>query len=150
MEISAVPPFATMKFLAVTLALLFAGASARTTWRELDGYSFESYVTEFGKNYAADSEEWSFRAVLFAERLEAVRAHNADASKTYKMGVNQFTDGTAEEFKAAKGYAGTSHAATADAATVAAAARGAVVPDSLDWREKDVVTPVKNQGGCGR
>jgi len=39
------------------------------------------------------------RLAIFNQNLAKISAHNADSTQTYKMGINQFTDMTQEEFE---------------------------------------------------
>lgn len=87
----------------LTLAVLVACAAAATRWHQLDGYSHADYELEFGKKYADDAER-SLRRQLFETKLAGIRRHNMDPTKTWKEGVNQFTDRTEAEFKALLGY----------------------------------------------
>lgn len=121
---------------------------SRTTWRHLEraayAYSFEAYCSEFNKTYPA--EEVPQRSLLFAKRLAEIQKHNTNTNSSWKMGVNQFTDMTLDEIGRFKGYKKhTGDAPQAPDLTVAVEQ----LPDSVDWRTKGVVTPVKDQGGCG-
>lgn len=116
--------------------------------RDLSTYSFKDYVQEFeGKTYKSWMNDK--REQIFNENLKIIRNHNAQANKTFFMTVNKFTDMTKDEFKA--GY----HGALPHTKAILAGSRPVPtytdpVPDSKDWRDVDgVVTPVKNQGGCG-
>jgi C1A family cysteine protease len=62
------------------------------------------------------------------------------------MGVNQFADMTAEEFSA---FVGKFPPALPSAGETFVPKSNLIVPDSLDWRTKGAVTPVKNQASCG-
>eukprot|EP01064_Diplonema_japonicum_P037932 TRINITY_DN903_c0_g1_i1.p2 TRINITY_DN903_c0_g1~~TRINITY_DN903_c0_g1_i1.p2 ORF type:complete len:365 (+),score=118.38 TRINITY_DN903_c0_g1_i1:45-1139(+) len=107
-------------------------------------YSFSDYVAEYGKQYNA--VEKVEREAIFMKNLEKIRRHNADASQTYKMGVNPYADWSAEEFKAKRtGLKGDRPEMLTNVEIPKKGAR----PASVDWRQKGVVTPVKNQAMCG-
>jgi cathepsin L len=113
-------------------------------------YTFEDFKAEYGKAYAAADEP--NRKAAFDSNLRTIREHNADVSQTFKMGLNDFADLTAAEFKA-QFTSGIRKGPLAppleDALTDGAGAGSAALPESIDWRAKSVVTAVKNQGGCG-
>jgi len=122
---------------------LIACLSAKTLWHQLDDYTFEDYIAEYEKSYVSDYE---YRKQLFEKKLKEIKDHNAGNS-TYKKGVNKFSDLTNEEFRSRwTGYRRMiSKAPVADISHI----KLSDVPNDIDWRTKGVVTPVKNQGGCG-
>ena len=63
---------------------------------ELDLYSLYS---QFTKEFDKDSNYESF--ATFSTNLNRIRAHNADPSNSYTMGINKFSDLTWEQFKKA-------------------------------------------------
>lgn len=136
--------------LAVLVATPFLLAEAKTQWHQLEGYSFHNYVKEFNKAYSGSSE-FAMRRQLFEERLRKIMAHNRDTTKTWKEGVNHLTDRTEQELKALRGL-------RKELTTGVLPNRGlkfpssvsiADLPSSVDWREKGIVSPVKDQGQCG-
>jgi len=135
--------------------------SSPTRWYQLDSsYSFDLYKKEFHKKYESPQEE-TLRREIFTLKLKQILAHNSDSSSTWKMGVNQFTDRTKEEFSKVLGVRkdmlfesreskerierSTSlqqlkiqHKQTVDP-----------YPPSVDWRARGVISAVKDQGQCG-
>jgi len=132
-------------FRAVSLSasILSASAAQLAGERDLSAYTWEHYQAEFGKNGGDDTQ------AVFEDNLRQINEHNSQDNKGWFATVNQFTDYTAEEFsifvkgrKADKVQFG--------GAEQVYSPRSADVPDSIDWRQHDgVVTPVKDQGGCG-
>ena len=59
--------------------------------------NYESYVKVYGSRYSFSSQDQT-RQLIFNKNLEKIRAHNRDPRATYRMGVNQFTALTQEEF----------------------------------------------------
>lgn len=113
-------------------------------------YSFEQYAVEHNKTYG--SAEVAARRAAFSANLDKILAHNAKASATFKMGVNHYADMTSEEFKAYyRGYSGNSRGQLTEGAQEPdfVAFPVEALPDAVDWRKQNKVTPVKNQGGCG-
>lgn len=132
-----------MKFL---FALLVVGVGAKTLWHQLDGYTFEDYCKEYNKFYP-EGDVYEYRKGLFLRKLAKVQKHNSE-DHSWKEGINKFSDQTHEEFKAmATGLSRTPLPTT----TLQELNRkfGADPPASIDWRTKNAVTKVKNQGGCG-
>jgi len=132
--------------LAFLLVAAFAFIShAKTQWHQLDGYSFHDYVIEFNKQYKHG--EYAMRRELFEARLIKIRAHNLNEEKTWKEGVNHLTDRTEAELKSMRGLR---KELIASVPTKAQAFPGSIsiagIPDHIDWREKGIVSPVKDQG----
>jgi cathepsin L len=136
-------------------ASLVAAAVARTSPGDLlandYSYTLENLMEEFDLLYTED--EMDERRQIFQDNLQKIKRHNAGKS-SYTMSVNQFAALTPKEFKAF--YSGYKPAHTDDFGRfgfVEADLSGHVdvesLPAELDWRTKQVVTPVKNQGGCG-
>jgi len=115
-----------------------------TKWHQLEGYHFGRYVKEFNRDYS--KSEFLMRQRLFDARLESIKRHNQDSTKTWKQGVNHFTDRTENELKALLGAR-------------PGPKKNIVYPNidpefvanlkDIDWRNTGVITSVKDQGQCG-
>jgi len=126
--------------------LVAVGAAPIRDWA---GFSFESYLEEFGKSH--DSNQYLNRLALFeVELLQVVSQNEAYLSgeSTWYAELNEFSDWTVEEFKQLKkGNSRTDSGSHPVARSLGAAAN----PTRKDWRDAtpSVVTAVKDQGGCG-
>jgi cathepsin L len=104
--------------------------------------AWESFQEDFGKTY--DGLEQGARFEVFARNFARIEAHNA-RQNSYKLGVNQFTDLTADEFHALKGKRRPVVAIEESDVDFSATAPA----PAIDWRTKNAVAPIKNQLGCG-
>ena len=125
-------------------AIASTGAEASTLAAD-----FAAFKARFGRKYATAEEEQR-RLRIFAENMEkAKQLQSANPRATF--GANEFADVSEAEFKsrhnAEAHYAAAIKAAAAKpkAAVPAKAAAG----QTVDWRQRGAVTPVKNQGQCG-
>ena len=60
--------------------------------RDLRGYTFETYKTEFHKSYSTQAEHQR-RQSIFEARLDQILKHNNNPEdSSYKLGVNAFSD----------------------------------------------------------
>jgi cathepsin L len=137
-----------MKSVVLALALLSSSVSAVAPHHDtLETYTFADYVRDFHKTYSKD--ELLEREQIFLKKRDAIIAHNKMKS-TWTENVNELTDMTPAEVEARRGI---------DKAMMFKARSRptgrvpkplpADLPASVDWRDKGVVTSVKNQGHCG-
>ena len=110
-------------------------------WKE-----FNNFQERFNKHYST-VHELENRFAIFRQNFVGILAHNSDFTQNFTMGVNQFTDLTPEEFKAQ--YVGglKTEVGSYGCKTFSSSASGA--PSAIDWRTRDAVTSVKDQGQCG-
>jgi C1A family cysteine protease len=126
----------------VSLALLGLVLSQEST--NLAHRDFLSFITEHKKSYTSDAE-FNFRFKIFSENLKVINQLNRDSTDAV-FGVGPFTDLTPKEFKdlylmrvAPRNMTG----------VVYEPAPNVQAPASFDWRTKQGVSAVKNQGQCG-
>ncbi|XP_064981750.1 oryzain gamma chain-like [Musa acuminata AAA Group] len=119
---------------------LFAGVLGRTH----DALRFARFARRYGKSYGS-AEEILKRFAVFSENLEFIRSTNRKGLP-YRLGINQFADMTWEEFRASR-----LGAAQNCSATLKGNHRmtDEALPETKDWRDDGIVSPVKNQGHCG-
>jgi len=139
-------------FFALALTLCASVVDARgPKWNQLDTYTFDQFTADFGRRYPTPREHNQRRAI-FEDRLKRVRQHNANGHASYRKGINQFSDWTAEEFKAYNTQNGPKYRTAAAMANVQQVKyTQAQLPYAVDFRRANppVLTAVKNQGACG-
>lgn len=109
---------------------------------------FESWMSEHSKAYKS-VEEKVRRFEVFRENLMHIDQRNNEI-ESYWLGLNEFADLTHEEFKGR--YLGLAKPQFSRKREPSANFRYRDIkdlPESVDWRKKGAVTPVKNQGSCG-
>ena len=103
---------------------------------------FSAYSAKFGKTYE-NAAEVRYRRAVYEENIKKIDAHNRKG-KSYTLGETRFTDMTPQEARAkflAKPVKNNSLGSCP--------ARKDRPKNSVDWRQKNIVTPVKNQENCG-
>jgi len=99
-----------------------------------------------------DGEEHVRRAI-WESNLQKVQEHNLQADlgvHTYWLGMNKFADLTNKEFvKLMNGYNVSMQGERKQHRHTFTFNPRLQVPDTVDWRDKGYVTPVKDQGQCG-
>ncbi|GER42175.1 cysteine protease [Striga asiatica] len=111
---------------------------------------YESWLVRHGKVYNALGEK-ERRFEIFKDNLRFIEEHNS-VDRTYKVGLNRFADLTNEEYRSkfVGGRKNRKPGLMARRASDRYAVRaGEELPESVDWREKGAVAPVKDQGQCG-
>jgi cathepsin L len=82
------------KALIISASLYAAQGKQFSKHHELDTYTFDQYLKEGNKKYSGD--EYAKRLEIFSANLEKIKAHNQE-KRSWKMGVNKFTDMTPKE-----------------------------------------------------
>jgi KDEL-tailed cysteine endopeptidase len=107
----------------------------------------EQWMTKYDKVYKDDVEKEK-RFMIFKNNVEYIESFNAANNKPYKLSVNHLADLTLEEFKASRnGYKKRSLEFTT---TSFKYENVTAIPPAIDWRVKGAVTPIKDQGQCGK
>lgn len=104
---------------------------------------YKLYLKKFGKTITNDVE-FMYRSRIYQNFVEEMNKHNADSNNKWKMGINQFSDLTKEEFvNTYLGEKGSVNKKFKEEPINAGFA------GEVDWRTKGIITPIKNQGKCG-
>lgn len=109
---------------------------------------FESWMSRHGKIYET-IEEKLLRFEVFKDNLKHIDDRNKIVSN-YWLGLNEFADLSHQEFK--NKYLGlkVDLSQRRESSEEEFTYRDVDLPKSVDWRKKGAVTPVKNQGQCGK
>jgi cathepsin L len=146
-----------MRFLSIailTLIGLVIPASAAAIQELTLDKAWLSFKQDHSKAYLSKHEEASRRAV-FEANLNFIQKHNREASlgkHAYTVRINKFSDLTDAEYKAIlTGFSNTAaHKFTLNKKLATDRVVANNIPDSVDWREKGIVNPIKDQGiNCG-
>lgn len=107
---------------------------------------FELWMLRHSKTYRS-IEEKLHRFEIFIDNLKHIDDTNKKVS-SYWLGLNEFADLSHEEFKSK--YLGLNVEFPRKRSASGFRYRDVEeLPESVDWRSKGAVTPVKNQGSCG-
>lgn len=115
---------------------------------------YKKWMAQYRRKYKDDAEK-AHRFQVFKANAEFIDRSNAGGKKKYVLGTNQFADLTSKEFAAM--YTGLRKPAAVPSGTKQIPA-GSMYQNftrldddvQIDWRQQGAVTPVKNQGQCGK
>jgi hypothetical protein len=109
----------------------------------------ETWMAQYGRAYKGHVEK-ERRLNIFKNNVEFIESFNKVGKKPYKLSVNEFADLTNEEFRASRnGYKMSAHLSSSSTKPFRYENVSAV-PSTMDWRKKGAVTPIKDQGQCGK
>eukprot|EP00053_Salpingoeca_punica_P010556 m.94894 g.94894 ORF g.94894 m.94894 type:complete len:394 (+) comp15431_c0_seq1:40-1221(+) len=148
--------FSVVGILAAVLVLAACGEALR--WADLPVdqqhlYTFDHFVQEHRREYSA--KDLVLRKRIVEENLATIVKHNRQQpAPSYTMGVNHFTDLSSKEFKQRLGFNKKlsrehAHRNAKPAPLHLLNAPVETLPLSVDWRQKGIISDVKDQGGCG-
>jgi C1A family cysteine protease len=104
---------------------------------------FMKFIKNFDKDYES-MEHLRERFEIFRDNMDYANQMNSVQSN-YTLGITSFADMTNEEFK----LSGFLHTPVSHGACSAFKSSDSNSPDTMDWRDHNAVTPVKDQGQCG-
>lgn len=108
---------------------------------------FKEWIKEYGDSCCPNQREYAYRLQVFSQNDDLITTHNNE-NHTWTMAHNSFSYLTPEEIASRSGYLPSERPVTSGSFH-RAPPPGTVLPESVDWVSKGVVSPVKNQGSCG-
>ncbi|CAC5365789.1 CTSL [Mytilus coruscus] len=138
----------TSKMKLLVLVLCVGVALSKPLNQELD-QEWELYKNTYNKNY--DVHEHLLRRLIWEDNVAHIQQHNLAADRgehTYWLGTNEYADMATDEFISIMNGYKMSINRTAGSTFLPPSNIGDL-PDTVDWREKGYVTPIKNQEQCG-
>ncbi|KAL9249551.1 Senescence-specific cysteine protease SAG39-like protein [Drosera capensis] len=143
---------AQLIFLAVLFfSVYFASqtSSARLLNPELSmSQKHEEWMAQYGHIYS-DEDEKERRFQIFKKNVKYIEDMNK-LNKGFTIAINAFADLTNAEFLASRtGYKRQTVGLSSKKSTTFRYENNSVLPASIDWRKKEAVNPIKDQGQCG-
>ncbi|XP_001367502.2 procathepsin L-like [Monodelphis domestica] len=117
--------------------------------RALDS-QWHQWKAQHGKSYEANED--SLRRATWEKNLKMIERHNQEYSAgkhSFQLRMNKFGDMSTEEFKQVMNGYKSNGSQRRTKGSLYRESLLAQLPESVDWREKGYVTPVKEQGDCG-
>ncbi|KAL1532168.1 cathepsin L [Salvia divinorum] len=108
----------------------------------------ERWMAQHGFSYENEKVKEA-RFQIFKDNLEHIERHNQEGKHTYKLGMNKFADLTNEEFLAKYARSSVPSFKVSSNQSFFEYKVMKDVSHSLDWRDHNVVTAIKDQTGCG-
>nr|AJF94910.1 cathepsin L1 [Nephilengys cruentata] len=110
---------------------------------------WENFKRTFQKVYKGGEE--ATKRMIFEDHVAEIVRHNLEydlGMRMYRKGLNQFADMTHDEFvRQMNGFKNVKGKRINSG--IFSAPVNADIPDTVDWRQKGVVTAIKNQQQCG-
>ncbi|CAF0950136.1 unnamed protein product [Adineta steineri] len=133
----------------ITIVILSSGCAL--AYNKTHNLQWKLWKNKHRKNYS-DAEEL-VRRTVWENNLKMIEEHNLQADlgvHTYRLGMNQHGDLTANEV--VQKYTGVKvnmKTKSNQVREVLVSNSTASLPNSVDWRNQNVVEAVKDQGACG-
>ena len=110
---------------------------------------FNKFITRYNRHYIGD--EFIYRFNNFKENYDFIANHSIIKSHSYRLDVNEYADLSWNEFRQIKLglHKIKSTTSSCTPGTEFAHMSVANLPATVDWRQHNAVTPVKNQQQCG-
>ncbi|XP_049877712.1 procathepsin L-like isoform X3 [Pectinophora gossypiella] len=108
---------------------------------------FEAFIENFNRSYSSEAEKKS-RFEIFKKNLEDINRKNMNPEENAVFDITMFADLSVQEF--IQQYTGLDSSLHVPGPKVIVSGPVTMdLPDNFDWRDKNAVTNVKNQGQCG-
>ncbi|XP_072102836.1 cathepsin L.1 [Mobula birostris] len=137
-----------MKLLILTMTLTLSSAVSFL----VEEMEWLAWKEKFGKTYSS-AEEVDHRKDIWLKNWKVVMLHNMKADQglsTYRMAMNAYSDLDEEEYKKlVLGKCLKTVNGTKSTGFGSLTYKNVSLPDTVDWRTKGYVTPVKDQKMCG-
>ncbi|OCT99669.1 cathepsin O isoform X1 [Xenopus laevis] len=129
-------------------------SSASGNYRSaLHSSAFLAFIRKYGRRYKAGSLMFQERYQIFLKSIERQKylnttAFSANLTSAARYGINQFSDLSAEEFfnTYLRSFPTSNYTSNKPLKN---STQQYLLPLRFDWRDKNFVTPVKNQLSCG-
>jgi KDEL-tailed cysteine endopeptidase len=132
----------------VLLGIWACQATSRTLHEASMPERHEKWMAYYRRAYKNNAEK-EMRLKLFKQNVEFIESFNNAGNRPYKLRINEFADQTNEEFRASHNGYKRSYSRPS-AMTPFRYENMTEVPAKVDWRKNGAVTPVKDQGECGK
>lgn len=109
---------------------------------------FAKFQVKYNRHYD-NAREKEVRFNIFKENLKKIRELNKKEMGSAKYGITKFVDMTKEEYRKHTGLQRHESESSEEQNVNYAKIPWVRLPKEFDWRDKNAVGPVKNQGSCG-